>query len=227
MDYPPLTSHSDFQWQQLAVIPVADCGAPLQELAAGSRLRLRSVYHEQGISDNAAIFLRTPVIEKLNQALSLLPPAYGFEILDGWRSLATQISLRESFRAAIMARHPEYDETRIQEALNHFVADPRRADMTPPHQTGGSVDLTLFDIASGAVLDMGTAFDEPSHRSYSSALDQEVGSPAQQHRRILIHTMLRAGFTNLPTEWWHFDYGNQNWAFFSGQNQAIFGAVNR
>ena len=33
--------------------------------------------------------------------------------------------------------------------------------------------------------------------------------------------MLQAGFTNLPTEWWHFDYGNKFWAFYTG-NDAIY-----
>ena len=24
--------------------------------------------------------------------------------------------------------------------------------------------------------------------------------------------MLEAGFTNLPSEWWHFEYGDKNWS---------------
>lgn len=226
MLYPPLTASADFHWPHIAAVPVAECGAPLQTLPAHPRLRSRPVYFEQGIAGaGAEIFLRAPVIERLLAALDALPEAYGFEVLDGWRSLAVQGALRESFRSQIVARHPEYDEAQIQTALDQFVANPYRPGMTPPHLTGGSVDLTLFDTASGQTLDMGTAFDEPSHRSHSSALEHEAPAPARQHRRILIHTMLAAGFTNLPTEWWHFDYGNQNWAYFSGAGQALFGAA--
>lgn len=38
--------------------------------------------------------------------------------------------------------------------------------------------------------------------------------------------MLAQGFTNIPTEWWHFDYGNSNWAYFSEQPFAYYGAAN-
>lgn len=224
--FPPVPAAADFDWAQIAAIPVAECGAPLQILPPNPRWRVRPVYFEQDI-DGALpqVVLRAPVVERLRAALEYLPPAYGFEILDGWRSLRVQAALRAAFRQQIVARHPEYDEAQIREALDQFVADPQRAQMTPPHLSGGAVDLTLFDIASGAVLEMGTAFDEPSHRSHSSALEQAPPTPAQQHRRMLVHAMTMAGFTNLPTEWWHFDYGNQNWAFFSGQCQARFGAA--
>lgn len=226
MNYPPLSTDAGFGWQQIAAMPVAESGAPLQSLPEHPRLRLRPVYFEQGIEGASPdILLRAPAVERLMAALDSLPEAYGFEVLDGWRSLAVQSALRESFRSRIVARHPEYDEAQIQAALDQFVANPHRPGMTPPHLTGGSVDLTLFDTATGGVLDMGTAFDEPSSRSHSGALEREAPSPARLHRRILIHTMLSAGFTNLPTEWWHFDYGNQNWAFFSGSGQALFGAA--
>ena len=226
MHYPPLSACNGFDWTQIASIPIAECHAPLERLTGQLRLRLRPIYYQQGISGALpGIFLRAPVIERLNAALSLLPAAYGLEILDGWRPVAVQIALRESFRSRIITRHPEYTEAQIQTALDQFVANPSRRDMPPPHLTGGSVDLTLFDTATGNTLDMGTAFDEPSRRSYSSTLEAEAPSAAQQHRRILIHTRTAAGFTNLPSEWWHFDFGNQNWAFFGRRPHAVFGAA--
>ena len=33
-----------------------------------------------------------------------------------------------------------------------------------------------------------------------------------------------AGFTNLPSEWWHFDYGDKFWAYFTG-NTAIYEGI--
>lgn len=226
MQYPPLSTYHSFDWTQIASIPIVECHAPLGCLTEQPRLRLRPIYYQQGIiGASPDIFLRTSVIERLHAALSILPAEYGFEILDGWRPVAVQTALRESFRSQIINRHPEYTEAQIQTALDQFVANPKRRDMTPPHLTGGSVDLTLFDTSTGNTLDMGTAFDEPSRRSYSSALELEAPSAAQQHRRILIHTLTAAGFTNLPSEWWHFDFGNQNWAFFGQHSHAVFGPV--
>lgn len=226
MHYPALPAYRSFDWTQIAAIPIIESGAPLQTVAEQARLRIRPAYYHQGINGATAdIALRAPVIERLHEALAMLPAEYGFEILDGWRPLAVQAALRESFRSQIVCRHPEYTEAQIQTALDQFVANPARRDMIPPHLTGGSVDLTLFHTATGETLDMGTAFDEPSRRSYSCALEHEPPSPPQQHRRILIHTMTAAGFTNLPSEWWHFDFGNQNWAFFGQHSHAVFGAA--
>lgn len=225
MNYPALTPTLPFDWPDIAAIPIAETNAPLHILQPAPRLRLRPIYHEMGIAHALPhIILRAPLIERLHQALATLPERYGFEILDGWRPIAVQHALRENFRADIIARHPEYNAAQIDAKLDQFVANPERRNMTPPHHTGGSIDLTLFDTENGHTLDMGTAFDEPSQRSHSAALENEAPTPAREHRRILIHTLLRAGFTNLPSEWWHFDYGNQNWAYFNGAPAAHFGS---
>lgn len=109
--------------------------------------------------------------------------------------------------------------------LDEFVADPHRPDMTPPHNTGGSIDLTLFEVTTGNTLDMGSHFDESSKQSYTVALENSPNHPAHQLRRLLYNTMLKAGFSNLPSEWWHYDYGNQNWAFFKKMSHAYFGKI--
>ena len=46
----------------------------------------------------------------------------------------------------------------------------------------------------------------------------------RDNRRILYWAMTKAGFTNLPTECWHFDYGNRNWAFYN-QKPIIYKAI--
>lgn len=224
MDYPPIVS-LDLNWVDIARIPVIESGDELQILTPQQRLRCRSVYFEQqlnGATDK--IYLRSSLIKRLHEVLTYLPQQYGLEVLDGWRSISTQMALREQFRSVIIGRHPEYQESEIQVALDQFVANPYRQDMVPPHLTGGSVDVTLFDVETGKTLDMGTEFDSPSHFSYSAALEQS-DTQAKYWRRMLIYCMAAAGLTNLPTEWWHFDYGNQNWAFFSQSPYAIFHGI--
>lgn len=36
--------------------------------------------------------------------------------------------------------------------------------------------------------------------------------------------MNKAGFTNLPSEWWHYDYGEKFWAYYNN-TPAIFEGV--
>ena len=35
--------------------------------------------------------------------------------------------------------------------------------------------------------------------------------------------MIEAGFSNLPSEWWHYDFGDQLWAWHSGAQAALYG----
>ena len=89
------------------------------------------------------------------------------------------------------------------------------------HSRGSTVDLTLFDMASGKELDMGGTFDwfgPESHPDFCGNPDtgeytgDNSKSPAgrsitpQQfrNRMILRRAMLAHGFKPLDTEWWHF-----------------------
>ena len=36
--------------------------------------------------------------------------------------------------------------------------------------------------------------------------------------------MTAVGFTNFPSEWWHFDYGDEKWGLFT-DNAPIYGGV--
>lgn len=221
LNMPLIAQH--FSWAEIAAVPIVENGNPLETVAANRRIRVRPAYFEQNIPHAPEkIYLRREVIARLHAALALLPPNLGLEILDGWRPLAVQAALREQFRQKLVAEHPAASIEEVARLVDTFTADPDNPDMPPPHNTGGSVDLTLFDTQTGVALNMGTAFDDPADASFSHAL--ELGShPAKIYRRWLINAMKAAGFSNFPTEWWHFDYGNQNWAYFTKQPAAIFG----
>ena len=71
------------------------------------------------------------------------------------------------------------------------------------HSRGSTVDLTLFDMASGKELDMGSPFDffgTCSHADYTASLTVEQ----IDNRKLLRDTMLAHGFRGINTEWWHF-----------------------
>ena len=102
-----------------------------------------------------------------------------------------------------------------------FVSVPRKdSDYPPVHTTGGAVDLTILD-AQGRFLDMGSGFDEISERSntvYFEEHPEETNAQAIcENRRLLYNAMMKAGFTNLPSEWWHYDFGDRFWAYYTGK----------
>ena len=75
------------------------------------------------------------------------------------------------------------------------------------HTRGSTVDLTLFDMATGKELDMGGTFDwfgEESHPDYRGITDEQYA-----HRMILRTAMLSHGFKPLDSEWWHFTLADE------------------
>lgn len=44
------------------------------------------------------------------------------------------------------------------------------------------------------------------------------------NRRILYNSMIKAGFTNLPSEIWHYDYGDRFWSYYT-KNKIIFNVI--
>jgi D-alanyl-D-alanine dipeptidase len=83
-----------------------------------------------------------------------------------------------------------------------FVADPRKGSN---HARGVAIDLTLVD-ADNHELDMGTGFDEAVLESGHH--HRNVPPEAQRNRMLLLGTMLAAGFTANPNEWWHYQLPN-------------------
>ncbi len=84
------------------------------------------------------------------------------------------------------------------------------------HSRGSTVDLTLFDMATGKELDMGGTFDyfgieshpawcgNPNTRRYEGHDEGGITEAQFRHRMILRAAMLRHGFKPLDEEWWHF-----------------------
>ena len=82
-----------------------------------------------------------------------------------------------------------------------FVANPAEGSR---HNRGCAVDLTLYDLKTGAAVKMPSGYDEMSERAYA---DYTGGTPEERERRaILRQAMEKEGFTVYPQEWWHFDY---------------------
>ncbi|MES2056766.1 MAG: serine hydrolase [Pseudomonadota bacterium] len=81
-----------------------------------------------------------------------------------------------------------------------FVADPTQGSR---HNRGAAVDLTMFDLKTGAPMVTTGRYDEFSSRSYSNYVG---GSDEQRWLREVLRTaMERNGFTVYSQEWWHFD----------------------
>lgn len=82
-----------------------------------------------------------------------------------------------------------------------FVADPAKGSK---HNRGCAVDLSLFNLKTGALLPMPSGYDEFTERA---SPDYTGGTPEETRNRELLRSLMETeGFTVNPNEWWHFDY---------------------
>lgn len=193
-------------------------GSAFVEMTDSGRFEIRMQYPVLGMQNaEKRCFVRTEVYDRLLKAAGLLPCGYRFRILDAWRPFALQHEIYEIYSARIIRDfHLEEKSRGEQEAvISGFVSDPVYDRECPPvHTTGGAVDLTIVDD-TGEELDMGTGFDAFTDRTCTDYYENGGDEKIRGNRRLLYHVMTSAGFVNLPSEWWHFDYGDRFWGYYS------------
>lgn len=70
------------------------------------------------------------------------------------------------------------------------------------HSRGSTVDLTVFDLATGYLCPMGGDHDLMDEISHHGAAG--VTAAEEQNRQHLKSVMAVAGFDPYPVEWWHY-----------------------
>jgi zinc D-Ala-D-Ala dipeptidase len=183
-------------------------------------------YRERGVPGALAeIWVRPAVVDRLADAARVLRGAdRGLLVLDGWRPRSLQATLWTTYREDL-ARNTKLHGEALDRRAREFVTPPDRADPPPGHSTGAAVDVTLCTPA-GEPLDMGGEFDELTDRSHPGYYERQPLTPEERacrdRRRMLYDAMTAARFWQLPTEWWHFEYGTSAWASALG-GQTMYG----
>lgn len=218
--------HKEFPGKPTGLQPVAE---PLVDIAAfhEPRLRISMEYHRQGLPGaTSRCLLRQSAADRLLQALVLLPPGFGFQIYDAWRPIQVQQALFDSYYQAVKNSPvgQSLSEEQLLDQVRRFVSIPSYDPMNPSvHNTGGAVDLTILDD-QGYPLPMGTAFDDFTQAAHIDHFETHEGPAYRDNRRLLYACMTAVGFTNLPSEWWHYDYGTNFWSYYTGQ-PAIYTGI--
>lgn len=100
------------------------------------------------------------------------------------------------------------------DSLRDFVANPAAGSR---HNRGAAVDLTLYDLETGAPVEMPSGYDEFSERALPN---YPGGTSAQREMRALLRRIMEdSGFEVYPFEWWHFDY--RDWRKYPLANVAF------
>jgi D-alanyl-D-alanine dipeptidase len=134
----------------------------------------------------ARAFLQRPAAEAVVRASQKLRPmGYGLIIHDGYRPWYVTRMF--------------WDATPNKQKI--FVANPKEGSK---HNRGCAVDLSLYDLKTGAEVVMPSGYDEMTDRAFAN---YPGGTTEERERRSLLRkVMVAQGFQVNPKEWWHFDY---------------------
>ncbi len=170
------------------------------------------------------VWLREGVAKRLLEVNEQLAPL-GLEVFlfDAYRPVSCQQAIYNWFIEIAKSRLDEPTPESCRLYVQPYISNPSNFDAHDPatwpsHITGGAVDLTLRRRATGEHLYMGGVFDDPSEVSHTSRYetgefsDSFASREARRNRRLLFWAMHAQGFASLPSEWWHFDWGNQMWS---------------
>lgn len=193
----PIRNVADVLKESMSVAPPKEAGefkpADLVELASLDRALtldiryattnnfLGSVFYAQ-----ARAFLQRPAADAVLRVQKALQPlGYGLLLHDGYRPWYVTRTFWE-------CTPPE---------KKWLVANPANGSK---HNRGAAIDLTLYDLKSGAVIEMPSTYDESTPRAYAF---YPGGTSLQRWHRALLRRLMEAeGFAVNPEEWWHFDF---------------------
>ncbi|MGL4757937.1 MAG: M15 family metallopeptidase [Patescibacteria group bacterium] len=160
---------------------------------------------------NFGVELRESVAQRIIDVSNQLPDNYQMVLKIGYRPVSVQYQLFDEVYKYFHSINPDSDENELKKQTLEFVTHP---DInTPPHSTGAAIDLTLFDLSTNSYIDMGSPINSPDDQSWTYNF-HNLTEHQIQNRNFLTQFMLKAGFCNLASEWWHYSYGDSRWAVF-------------
>ncbi len=168
--------------------------------------------------DYNQLYLRSAVADMLVEASKNLPKQYKLIVRAGHRPVPVQKAVLEGVKQDYLNDNPDSSPDQALEFARTYVSDP---DIKlPPHCCGAAVDVDLLDTTTGKLVDFGCPVNTDSPLSF--LYSEEINKLQATNRQILLTAMLDAGFASLSSEWWHYSYGDQTWAWFYSQPEAIY-----
>ena len=204
------------------------CGVPVKSSREvmvpilGSMSLTTSIIREDAIPiTGKRTYVREGVYERLVQSAAILNEQSGLtlDVCYGYRALSVQ---QARFEQALQRVSAAISGKERLATAHRQVAAPEVAG----HPAGAAVDVRL--LKDGIGLDFGTELWEykdglEGKRSYYGAPD--ISPQARWNRRVLRKAMVASGFAPFDGEWWHFSYGDKEWARYYNKSTALYDQI--
>lgn len=209
-----LADRRQLTYVELAKVPVRDNGEKLVPMIddpqkAIATHQLRSPWIRSGAL--ARLALAAATIRKANARHTLV-------VYDAHRLMSVQKAGFEKYTKIFGEKYPHLKGDELSEYVHQHVAVPAVAG----HPTGGAVDVSILE--DGEPVDMGgkyADFETPAYHAFADGLTEAQ----RRNRARLREAMVSAGFAPFNGEWWHFSYGDPEWAALWGEPAAIYGQL--
>jgi D-alanyl-D-alanine dipeptidase len=168
------------------------------------------------------IFVRDTLAKKLAGVADALQKKdnYVLRIAYGYRHPQIQKEYFEKERAKLALSHPALSSEELDSLTHNFIAVPSAAG----HPTGGAVDITIA-TATGDSLVMGTRIADFSDPEKIKTFAKNIASEEKNNRVMLRDALVKSGFAPFYGEWWHFSYGDREWACFYGEPRSLYSPI--
>lgn len=206
------------KWEE---IKIKDCGEPLIDIAKTCPELVINLEKKRMRKEGTA-FLRKSVAEMICRAKSYLPKGVTFIIGDAWRPKYIQEDILKSFYNKFQKQHHKWSSQRISEEVSKYAA-PAEGPAVSGHMAGGAVDLRLWK--NGRKIPMKSK--KLSYQENAETVQPKLPKFIRQNRKILSDALLKAGLSNYPEEYWHWSYGDIQWAKRNNKKQAKYGTVDK
>lgn len=210
---------------QKKIIPEVMDLKPIVLIPEKAPAKISHIKSEDGFFLNTLVSdefrIREPVYNMLKEATKKLPAGCHFMIFEAYRPLKKQESLWHQTYSTLEKKYPDLNKEQMQLLCENFVANPYDG-IGSGHQAACALDLTLCD-AAGVEFDMGTKMQEMNEKT--KTLSPDVTQSQMKNRLTLKNALENVGFVNYPAEWWHFSYGDHQWAYLLGRKDAFFGPI--
>lgn len=170
------------------------------------------------------MMVRETVAKKLaaaNKKLQENNPNFSLKVIYGYRPFDIQKHYFEEVSRNLKLSSRNYkDEDAFLEEAHAYIAVPAVAG----HPAGGAVDVMIFDRQAQENLDMGSKTDD-FRDTKISWLANGLSKVQISNRRLLFSVMTWSGFAPFWGEWWHYSYGDREWAAYYGKSKAIYDCI--
>ncbi len=165
--------------------------------------------------------LREEVVKRLKHAAVELRQRnqdYRLRLTYGYRHPDIQIEYFDKRKQEVAERYPELTDDELIAKTHLLTASPDVAG----HPTGGAIDITIE--GSNGTLDMGGGiadFSSDKIETFAPGLTDEQTA----NRTLLRDVLMQQKFAPFDGEWWHFSYGDREWAAYYEKPNAIYDQI--